>query len=90
VFSTYFGAIPRSTDYGTGIAIDATGGVYVTGFSQAGFDFEERPVFPTTPGAFQTTFAGRQSFSQNAFIFKIAQRAAVHAAKQKSISRDNK
>jgi hypothetical protein len=90
VFSTYFGAIQRSTDYGTGIAIDATGGVYVTGYSQAGFDFEERPVFPTTPGAFQTTFAGTQSFSQNAFIFKIALPAGVHAAKQKSVAEDNK
>ena len=90
VFSTYFGATPRSTDYGTGIAIDATGGLYVTGFSQAGFDFEERPVFPTTPGAFQTTFAGTQSFSQNTFIFKIALPAGVHAAKQKSVAEDNK
>jgi hypothetical protein len=81
VFSTYFGAIPKSTDYGTGIAINGTGGVYVTGFSQTGFDYEERPVFPTTPGAFQTTFAGTQSHSQNAFIIKIALGNGVHAAK---------
>jgi hypothetical protein len=90
VFSTYFGATTKSADFGTGVAIDATGGVYVTGFSQSGFDFEERPVFPTTPGAFQTTFAGTQSFSQNAFIVKIAPGNGVHAAKQKSMSGDNK
>ena len=37
---------------GTGIAVDASGNAYVTG----GTDFA--PDFPTTPGAFQTTFGG--------------------------------
>jgi hypothetical protein len=48
LYSTYLGG--TGGDGGSGIAVDAAGNAYVAG--GAGSDF------PTTPGAFQTTFAG--------------------------------
>jgi hypothetical protein len=44
----------------TGIAVDQAGNAYVTGFTQS-------PDFPTTPGAFQTSFGG----GQQTFIAKL-------------------
>ena len=51
VYSTYVGG-PKSDNGGGGggIAVDAAGNAYVTGDTQG--------LFPTTPGAFQTTFGG--------------------------------
>jgi len=46
VYSTYLGG--NSYDGGYGIAVDAAGDAYVTGFTYS-------TNFPTTPGAFQTT-----------------------------------
>ena len=54
VYSTYLGG--SSEDLGRGIAVDAAGNAYVTGF--AGLNF------PTTMGAFQTTGGG-------AFVTKL-------------------
>jgi hypothetical protein len=48
-YSTYLGG--ASDDAGTGIALDATGAVYLTGGTTS-------RDFPITEGAFQTTFAG--------------------------------
>ncbi|UUZ81950.1 SBBP repeat-containing protein [Paenibacillus sp. P26] len=48
-FSTYLGG--TGDDQGGGIAVDASGNVYVTGFT-----FSSN--FPVTPGAFQTTLKG--------------------------------
>ncbi len=48
-YSTYLGG--TGPDYGFGIAVDSSGSAYVTGQTSS-------PNFPTTPGAFQTTFAG--------------------------------
>jgi hypothetical protein len=59
VFSTYLGGSNR--DYGYGIAVDNAGNAYVTGYTGSS-------DFPTTPGAFQTTYGGGIS---NAFVAKI-------------------
>jgi hypothetical protein len=54
VYGTYLGGSDH--DFGYGIAIDAAGSAYVTGWT-------ESRDFPTTPGAFQTTsIAGRYAF----------------------------
>ena len=58
VYSTYLGG--NSTDVGQGIAVDSTGSAYVTGYTNSS-------NFPTTPGAFQTTFAG----GYHAFVTKL-------------------
>jgi hypothetical protein len=57
VYSTYLGG--SGSDAGTGIALDSAGNAYVTGSTGAGF--------PTTPGAFQTTFGG----NGNAFVARL-------------------
>ena len=49
VFSTYLGG--ATMDRSRGVAVDASGNVYVTGFS-------ESMNFPVTKGAFQTSYAG--------------------------------
>ena len=48
VYSTYLGG--DSWEYGLDITVDGTGDAYVAGFTHGDF--------PTTPGAFQTTFGG--------------------------------
>jgi hypothetical protein len=45
LFSTYFGSAGQ--DFAQGVALDLSGNIYLTGFTQ--------PPFPTTPNAFQTT-----------------------------------
>jgi hypothetical protein len=60
VYSTYLGGSPTA-DTGLGIAADASGNAYVTGYTGS-------TVFPTTVGAFQTTYAG----NGDAFVTKIA------------------
>jgi len=49
LYSTYLGG--SSDDRGVGVAVDSAGNAYVTGYSTS-------TDFPTTPGAFQTTYAG--------------------------------
>ena len=49
VYSLRFGG--NNTDVGNSIAVDASGAAYVTGLTTS-------PDFPTTPGAFQTTYGG--------------------------------
>jgi hypothetical protein len=58
VYSTYLGG--GSSDFGLDIAVDATGNTYVSG--EAGANF------PTTPGAFQSAFAGGP---YDAFVTKL-------------------
>lgn len=60
VYSTYLGGISNN-DIGHGIAVDQFANAYVTGLTLS-------PNFPTTPGAFQTAFAGGAS---DVFIVKI-------------------
>jgi len=57
VYSTYLGGSGGSS--GAGIALDSAGHAHVTGGAGAGF--------PTTPGAFQTTFGG----GSNAYVTKL-------------------
>jgi hypothetical protein len=58
VYSTYLGG--SSFDSGQGIAVDGAGNAYVTGWTGS-------TTFPTTAGAFQTTFADYQ----DAFVAKV-------------------
>jgi hypothetical protein len=58
VYSTYLGG--TSDDDATGIAVDAAGRAYVTGYTSSA-------DFPTTPGAVQTMIGG----SYDAFVTKL-------------------
>jgi hypothetical protein len=58
VYSTYLGG--NGSDYGQGIAVDASGYAYVTGSTQSS-------NFPIVAGALQTSLKG----SQNAFVAKV-------------------
>ena len=60
VYSTYLGG--TSDDDGFGIALDAAGNAYVTGQTSS-------TNFPTTPGAFQTSFGG----VADAFVVKLGE-----------------
>ncbi len=61
-YSTYLGG-SGNADYGNGIAFDGAGSAFVTGYTVSG-------NFPTTPGAFDTTFTPAGNFS--AFLTKLA------------------
>jgi hypothetical protein len=62
LFSTYLGG--SSGDRGFGVAVETGGTAYVTGDT-----FSSN--FPTTPGAFDTTFNGPPSVSMDAFVAKL-------------------
>jgi len=65
VYSTYLGG--SGFDRGTGIALDSSGNVYLTGMTASN-------NFPTTTGAFQTTFGGGTCgtvFCPAAFVAKV-------------------
>jgi hypothetical protein len=59
IYSTYLGA--SGDDVGRGIAVDGLGNAYVTGYTGS-------TNFPTTPGAFKTTFSGG---NYDAFVVKL-------------------
>jgi hypothetical protein len=61
VYSTVLGG--GSFDWGTGIAVDATGAAYVTGYTLSS-------DFPTTSGAFNTSHAGPSPY--DAFVTKLS------------------
>ncbi len=61
VYSTYLGAGGDDGQFDVGIAVDAGGNAYVTGGTSSA-------NFPTTAGAFQTTFAGG---GLDAFVTKL-------------------
>ncbi len=58
VYSTYLGG--SNGDAGFGVALDASGDAYVTGYTVSS-------NFPTTPGAYQTSYGGRS----DAFVTKL-------------------
>jgi hypothetical protein len=63
MFSSYLGGSNTITE-GHGIAVDGAGNAYVTGYTYGNF--------PTTPGAFQTSFGFKgQHPSPEAFVSKI-------------------
>jgi YVTN family beta-propeller protein len=64
VYSTYFGGSAGFYENAFAIALDATGNAYVTGRTDAA-------DFPTTAGAFQTTFGGRVPFGGDAYVLKL-------------------
>src|SRR5438309_281207 len=59
IYSTYLGG--SGDDLGFGIAVDSAGNAYVTGLTDSA-------NFPTTPGAFQTTYGGGNA---DAFVTKL-------------------
>ena len=61
-YSTYLGG--NSFDAGYGIAVDTSGNAYVTGFTGS-------TDFPTTPGAYDTSFNGGSSLGGDAFVTKL-------------------
>ncbi len=61
-YSTYLGG--SDTELVGGIAVDAAGNAYVTGLTSSA-------NFPTTAGAFQTTFAGGGDVPSDAFVTKL-------------------
>ena len=58
IYATFLGG--GGYDYGYGIAVDGAGSAYVTGYTQSS-------DFPTTPGAFDTSYNG----SMDAFVVKL-------------------
>lgn len=63
VYSTYLGGA-NGGSLGTAIAVDSAGSAYVTGNTFDGF--------PTTAGAYQTTFAGGGALSGDPFVTKLS------------------
>ncbi len=59
-YSTFLGGAGSGDDLGEAIALDAAGNAYVTGRTDSA-------IFPTTPGAFDTTYPGGGS----AFVAKL-------------------
>jgi hypothetical protein len=65
VYSTYLGGSPTA-DVGIGLTVDGSANAYVTGYTGSA-------TFPTTVGAFQTTYAG----GGDAFVTKIASESTL-------------
>ena len=64
-YATFLGG-SGNYDYGNGIAVDASGAAYITGLTYSS-------DFPTTPGAFDTSYNGGENpyYAGDAFIVKL-------------------
>ena len=62
VYSTFLGG--TSNDRGNGIALDSAGNAYITGYTQSS-------GFPTTSGAYDTSFNHSTSYEDDAFVTKL-------------------
>jgi len=62
IYCTFIGGTPSEAT-GTSISIDANCNAYITGYTYS-------PDYPTTPGAYQTTFS-YSDYNYNAFITKL-------------------
>ncbi len=63
IYSTFLGG--SESDMGHAIAIDVSGNAYITGYTNSS-------NFPTTPGAFDTTYnGGSPSYPEDVFVSKI-------------------
>jgi hypothetical protein len=60
IYSTHLGSGSQGYDWGLGIAIDSSGNAYITGGTVSS-------DFPTTPGAFDTTYNGGD-YTGDAFV----------------------
>ncbi len=67
LYATYLGG--NQGEDASGVALDAAGNVYLTGYTTS-------PDFPTTPGAFETSARGQQ----DAFVVKLDPAASGAAA----------
>jgi hypothetical protein len=66
-YSTYLGG--SNTDVGVAVAVDSAGNAYVTG--ETAIDNTGTADFPTTAGAFQTTYGGGSAAGSNGFVTKV-------------------
>jgi hypothetical protein len=62
VFGTYLGG--TGDEQGLAVGLSASGNVEVVGFTSS-------PDFPTTPGAFQTTYGGGSGIAGDAFVVQL-------------------
>jgi Tol biopolymer transport system component len=62
-YSTFLGG--RDSEGGKAIAVDASGCAYITGLT-------ESPDFPTTPGAYNTSYNGGGDYPYDAFFTKLS------------------
>jgi len=61
-YATFLGG--RANDVGYGIAVNAVGEAYVVGSTRSA-------EFPTTPGAFDTSYNGRYTYQEDAFFVRL-------------------
>ncbi len=69
-YATFLGG--RANDVGYGIAVNATGEAHVVGSTRSA-------EFPTTPGAFDTSYNGRYTYQEDVFLVRLrADGSALH------------